>query len=165
MNTDGRLRRAIAIIIPGIDLSQPPVATSPSRRSAWITVSTESAITSRLTSEARIPSWPMEMPSDTVIVPNSRPTPPAARTPSLAAAVSRRIERLQGVISFQDEATPICGFSQSSSVNPTARSIAREAAFWMPSVTSRERGLRSTGVPSAGVFDMKTTVVRSHLKL
>ena len=33
---------------------------------------------------------------------------------------------LHGVISFHDEATPTCGFSQSSSVIPTARSIARE---------------------------------------
>jgi hypothetical protein len=52
----GRFSRAIAIIIPGIDLSQPPVATRPSSRSACITASTESAMTSRLTSEARIPS-------------------------------------------------------------------------------------------------------------
>ena len=38
----------------------------------------------------------------------------------------------------------ICGFTQSSSVMPTARSIARAGAFWMPSVTSRLRGLMST---------------------
>ena len=53
---------------------------------------------------------------------------------------------LHGVISFHDEAMPTCGFSQSSSVRPTARSIALDAAFWMPSVTSRERGLMSTVV-------------------
>ena len=51
---------------------------------------------------------------------------------------------LHGVISFHDDAMPTCGFSQSSSVSPTARSIERDAAFWMPSVTSRERGLIST---------------------
>jgi hypothetical protein len=103
-------------------------------------------MTSRDTSEARIPSWPIEMPSDTVIVPNSSATPPAARTPSFAAAASRLIDTLHGVISFHDDAIPICGLSQSSSVRPTARSIERAAAFWIPSVTSRERGLMSTGV-------------------
>ena len=57
--------------IPGSDLSQPASGTMPSRRSACITDSTESAMTSRETSEARMPSWPIEMPSDTEIVPNS----------------------------------------------------------------------------------------------
>ncbi len=95
-----------------------PVATSPSSRSPCITHSTESAMISRLTSEARMPSCPIEMPSDTVIVPNSSATPPARRTPSLAAAVSRRIDMLHGVISFHDDAMPTCGLSQSSSVRP-----------------------------------------------
>ena len=36
-----------------------------------MTVSTESAMTSRLTSEKCMPSWPIEMPSDTEMVPNS----------------------------------------------------------------------------------------------
>ena len=36
-----------------------------------MTVSIESQMTSRLTSEARIPSWPIEMPSETAIVTNS----------------------------------------------------------------------------------------------
>ena len=40
---------------------------------------------SRDTSEARMPSWPMEMPSDTAMVMNSIGKPPAARTPSLAS--------------------------------------------------------------------------------
>ena len=101
-----------------------------------------------------MPSWPIEMPSLTVIVPNSSGTPPAPRTPTLAASVRRRIDMLHGVISFHDEATPICGLSQSSSVSPTARNIAREAAFWMPSVTSRLRGLTSTGVPGEFCWDM-----------
>jgi hypothetical protein len=53
---------------------------------------------------------------------------------------------LHGVISFHEEAIPTWGFSQSASVNPTARNMARDAAFWMPSVTSRLRGLISTVV-------------------
>ena len=57
--------------MPGSDLSQPASVTMPSKRSACITVSTESAMTSRLTSEARMPSWPMEMPSETATVTNS----------------------------------------------------------------------------------------------
>ena len=57
--------------IPGSDLSQPANVTMPSRRSACITVSTESAMISRLTSEKCIPSCPMEMPSDTEMVANS----------------------------------------------------------------------------------------------
>ena len=71
-NTEARSRRAAAISMPGSDLSQPASSTEPSSRSAIITVSTESAITSRDTSEKCMPSWPIEMPSDTEIVPNSR---------------------------------------------------------------------------------------------
>jgi hypothetical protein len=54
-----------------------------------MTSSTESAITSRETSEARMPSCPMAMPSDTAMVVNSMGTPSAARTPSFAFAASR----------------------------------------------------------------------------
>ena len=57
--------------MPGIDLSQPASSTVPSRRSACTTVSTLSAITSRDTSEKCMPAWPIEMPSDTEMVPNS----------------------------------------------------------------------------------------------
>ena len=69
-NTEARSSRAAAISIPGIDLSQPASSTEPSSRSASITTSTESAMTSRLTSEKCIPSWPIEMPSETDTVPN-----------------------------------------------------------------------------------------------
>ena len=57
--------------MPGRDLSQPAMSTKASNRSACIIVSTESAITSRLTSEARIPSCPIAIPSETAIVTNS----------------------------------------------------------------------------------------------
>ena len=70
-NTEARSSRAAAISIPGSDLSQPASRTDPSSRSAIITVSTESAMTSRETREKCIPSWPIEMPSDTEMVPNS----------------------------------------------------------------------------------------------
>ncbi len=54
--TAARSIRAAAMAMAGIDLSQPANNTIASRRSACMTVSTESAMTSRLTSEARIPS-------------------------------------------------------------------------------------------------------------
>src|SRR5215218_4452634 len=91
-----------------------------------------------------MPSWPIEMPSDTEMVPNSSGNPPAARTPSLARLASRSSERLQGVISFQDDATPIWGLAKSSSSMPTARSMARAGALASPSVTSKLRGLTLT---------------------
>src|SRR3954465_2693153 len=90
------------------------------------------------------------MPSETEMVPNSSATAPAARTPSFARLASLSSERLHGVISFHDDATPICGLSQSSSVSPTARSMARAGARFIPSVTSRLRGLRSGMRESVG---------------
>jgi len=50
-NTDARSRRAAAMSIAGRDLSHPARSTEPSSRSAAITVSTESAMTSRETRE------------------------------------------------------------------------------------------------------------------
>ena len=69
--TDARSRRAAAMSMPGSDLSQPASSTEPSRRSAFMTVSTESAMISRETRLKCMPSWPIEMPSETEIVPNS----------------------------------------------------------------------------------------------
>ena len=99
--------RAAAIIMPGNDLSQPAKVTMPSRRSACITASTESAITSRETKEKCIPSWPIEIPSDTEIVPNCIGNPPASITPCLDALARRSKDKLHGVISFHDDAIPI----------------------------------------------------------
>ncbi len=50
----------------------------------------ESQISSRLTSEAFMPSVPMVMPSLTATVLNSIGVPPAARTPSLMRVASWR---------------------------------------------------------------------------
>ena len=122
--------------IPGNDLSQPARPTKASKRSACIIASTESAMISRLTREACMPSWPMAIPSETAIDTNSKGKPPAARTPCFARWARRASGKLQGVTSFHVEATPTCGLSKSSSVMPTARSIAREGARRKPSVTS-----------------------------
>src|SRR5665648_1294290 len=129
--------------MPGRDLSHPASSTAPSRRSACITISTLSAMVSRLTREKCIPSWPIEMPSETEMVANSSGNPPAACTPFLAALASRSSDRLQGVISFQELATPIWGLAKSSSPIPTARSMPRAAVASRPSVTWRLRGLMS----------------------
>ena len=56
-------RRSSAMAAPGIVLSQATSATMPSNMCPRATSSMESAITSRLTSEAFMPSVPMVMPS------------------------------------------------------------------------------------------------------
>ena len=137
---------AAAMSIPGSDLSHPAKVARPSKRSACIIASTESAMISRLTRDALMPSVPMEMPSETAMVTNSSGNPPASRTPCLARLAKRSRGRLHGVTSFQDEATPTWGLSQSASVIPTALSMARAGARSRPSVTSWLRGLISLGI-------------------
>src|SRR4030088_1062203 len=80
------LIRTRAITAAGIVLSHPTIKTRPSNRCPRATSSIESAITSRLTSEAFIPSVPIETPSETAMVLNSMGVPPAAR---MAAALAR----------------------------------------------------------------------------
>src|SRR6266511_503601 len=89
------------------------------------------------------------MPSEMAMVMNSIGNPPASRTPSLARLASRSSDRLQGVTSFQLEATPIWAFPQSASVIPTARSMARAGARSIPSVTSWLRGFIASGITGA----------------
>ena len=74
----------------GIVLSHPTRQTTPSRRWPRTTSSIESAMTSRLTRLAFIPSVPIETPSEIEIVPNSIGVPPAARIPSFTCSASRR---------------------------------------------------------------------------
>ncbi len=82
--------------------------------------STESAIRSRLTSDERIPSWPMAMPSVTVMVQNSRGVAPAFLTPTLTACAWRISAVLQGAASFQHDATPTNGWLISRVPRPIA---------------------------------------------
>ena len=65
----------------------------------------------------------------------------------LGQPVKRQIARRD---LFQLDATPICGFAQSSSPMPTARSMPRDPVASKPSVTTRDRGLMSTPLPAAG---------------
>src|SRR6202011_104174 len=109
-NTDGRFNRAKAIRQPGMFLSQPPMATSPSNPSHPATVSIESAITSLETREYFIPSVPIEMPSETVMVLKMIDFPPASSTPFPDSRASRSIWTLHGVTMLQVEATPMIVF-------------------------------------------------------
>src|SRR2546430_2628930 len=131
----GMLIRTRAITAAGIVLSQPTIKTRPSKRWPRVTSSIESAITSRLTSEAFIPSVPIETPSDTAMVLNSMGVPPAARIPAFTFSARRRWLKLQGMVSIQLCPTPISGLLRSSRVKPIARSMARAPARSSPSVS------------------------------
>ncbi len=79
------------------------------------TSSIESAMTSLLTSEVRMPSVPIVMPSDTATVLNSIGVAPAARTPSLTRSASRRRWKLHGMTSVHVLAMPMIGRDSDSS--------------------------------------------------
>ena len=81
----------------------------PSNRWPRATSSMESAMTSRLISEAFMPSVPIEMPSETAMVLYSIGVPPAARMPAFTRSDNRRRWKLQGMTSIQVLATPING--------------------------------------------------------
>ena len=126
--------RASAIAAPGMVLSQPTRMTSASNRLPRVTSSIESAITSRLTSEVRMPAEPIVMPSEIDTVLNSIGVPPAARMPSFTDTASSRRWKLHGPISIQVFATPTTGPARSFREKPEANSIARAAARLGPSV-------------------------------
>ena len=85
---------------------------APSKLLPRATSSIESAITSRLMSEARMPSVPIVMPSEIETVLNSIGVPPAARMPSFTCAASSRRWKLHGPISIQVLATPMSGLRE-----------------------------------------------------
>ena len=82
--------RARAIAAAGIVLSQPTTQTTASNICPRQTSSIESAMISRLTSDARMPSVPIVSPSEIAMVLNSIGVPPEARMPSFTLAESRR---------------------------------------------------------------------------
>ena len=125
-------RRAAAISIPGMILSQLGMRTRPSNGWAITIDSTESAISSRELSEYFIPSCPMTMPSQTPIVKNSMGVPPAIRIPALTASEIRCRWRCPGMISLAELAMPIIGRSISRSVNPSALNSERCGALSSP---------------------------------
>src|SRR5262245_1068289 len=116
-------------------LSQPGIDTLASYHWALITVSIESAIRSRDWSEKLMPCVPIEIASDTPTVKKRSPTRPAAFTPSRTASASAPRWTLHGLPSYHIAAIPTCGLCRSSSVSPTAWSIAWEAPCAFSSVT------------------------------
>ncbi len=135
--------RAIAIMQPGIFLSHPPIATYPSMPSQPTTVSIESAITSRETKENFIPSVPIEIPSEIVIVLNIIDLPPALSAPSEACRASWSICILHGVTILHVEAIPTIGLLKSSFLNPTGYSMALLGALSGPSSNVLENFLQA----------------------
>src|SRR5437773_200745 len=121
----GTLIRAIAIIAPGMFLSQPPTQRTPSISCPFTAVSIASAITSRETSEYFMPSVPMPMPSVAVGKPNTCGIAPATFTAAAARSTSGWMPALQGFMVEWPLATPTIAFWKSPSPKPTARSIAR----------------------------------------
>ena len=133
--------RAIAIMPPGMFLSQPPTTSAPSIAWPLTEVSIASAITSRDTSEYFIASVPMPMPSVTVGTPNTCGLAPAASSAAIARSTSGWMPALQGFIVEWPLATPTIGLSKSPSPKPTARSMARLGERAGPWVMSLERRL------------------------
>ena len=130
-------RRPSTIAIAGIVLSQPEIVTRPSSMCPRATSSTESAMSSRLTSEVFIPSLPVVMASLMAMVLISIGVPPAARTPCITLAASCRWFQLQGMVPIWQWATPICDRARSSSVKPAPFIIARAAGRCGPSSRAR----------------------------
>ena len=96
-------------------MSQPLMATTASNRCASHTSSIESAITSRLASDAFMPAVPIVIPSEIAIVLSSIGVPPAARMPSLTFAPSARRWKLHGIVSIHVLATATSGLDRASS--------------------------------------------------
>jgi hypothetical protein len=111
-------------------------------RSACITVSTESAMTSRENQREVHAFVAHGEPSETEMVPNCMGNPPPACTPSLAPCASRFSERLQGVDSFQELAHRP-GLGEVIIAHPHTPDMPRAGAVRMPSVTTRLCGLVS----------------------
>src|SRR5216683_2645654 len=103
----GMFMRAIAITLPGMFLSQPPMQTTPSMSWPLTAVSIESAITSRDTSEYFIPSVPMPMPSVTVGKPKVCGFAPACSSAATARSTSGWMPALQGFMVECPFATPV----------------------------------------------------------
>ena len=110
--------------------------------------SMESVMTSRLMSEARMPSVPMETPSLTEMVLTSIGVPPAARMPSLTRWAMRRWLKLQGMVSIHWCATPTMGRARSSSEKPMDLSWERAGARAGPSVMAALLRLRGSDMRS-----------------
>src|SRR5262245_41844276 len=140
--------RAIAVIPPGMFLSQPPTTSTPSIAWPFTLVSIASAITSRDTSEYFIASVPMPMPSVMVGTPNTCGIAPASFSAAIARSTSGWMPALHGFIVECPFATPTIGLSKSVSPKPTARSMARFGERATPPVMVLERQLLAMSASS-----------------
>ena len=147
----GTLMRAIAIMQPGMFLSQPPKVITPSIIWPLTEHSIASAITSRDTSEYFMPSVPMPMPSVIVGTPNICGIAPAVFSAAMPRSTSGWMPALHGFIVECVLATPTIGLVKSPSPKPTARSIARFGLRATPAVISFERQFSAIGYSSSGV--------------
>src|SRR3989338_6882738 len=134
----GRLRRPMAMMEPGIFLSQPGTATRASYHWAPITVSIESAMMSLDWREYFIPSVPIEMPSLTPMVLKQSPT---IFFPSFTLSLMSRARsfrwKLQEFPSHHMLTMPAWGSRRSCASRPAPWSMAWEAAWERGSVTRR----------------------------
>ena len=145
----GTSTRSAPISMPGTILSQLGMQSSASSWCASITVSTESAISSRDGSEYFMPPCPMAMPSSTPMVLNSKGTPPALRISSLAIRPYSCRKKWPGMMSMWLLAMPMKGLSKSSSLRPTARSRLRWGARSNPFLIVSERIVKVVTPPGA----------------
>ena len=158
--------------VPGIVLSQPERATTPSKRWPRATSSMESATTSRLTSDAFIPSVPMLIPSVTTTVLNSMGVPPAARTyfKAIGFTDADLARPLVGVAHCWIEITP-CNWNHRKLAEKVKEGI--RAAGGTPiefntiSVTDGiamgTEGMKASLVSREAIADSVELVVRGHL--
>ena len=72
-----------------------------------------------------MPSVPIEIASETVIVPNVKGVPPAANTPRFTSSTKGSIPALHGVTSLWVDAIPTKGAAMSLSLSPIAFIIDR----------------------------------------
>jgi hypothetical protein len=128
----------------GTVLSQPTRATTASKRCRAPASSMESAMTSRLTSEAFMPSVPMRTPSPRAMVLNSSGVAPAARISLLQPLGYAPQVVVAGHGLVHVLATPTMGRASSSPLRPVARSNALAGARSGPSVRARLRCLDRT---------------------
>ena len=96
-------------------------------------------MTSRETSDARIPGVPCVWLSETAIVLNTSGTPPASSTAADTPSARRRWLRLQGIVPVHVDAMPTIGPSRRSGSMPIARKCDRAAARSAPARRSARR--------------------------
>ena len=95
-------------------------------------------MTSLETNEYLIPSVPIEIPSDIVMVLKRTDFRPASSTESHIVLANSLICILHGVTLDQVDAIPTCGFLKSSSVKPVGLSIDLAPACSTPSTKEDE---------------------------